>query len=89
MPITHSAKREVKKALKKQKRNYAMRNKYKKVVKDTLAAIKINEADKAKELLKKAYSVLDTAKKKHILHQNTVARKKSRLARLVGKIEKK
>lgn len=40
-----------------------------------------NGGENASEVLKKAISTLDRAVKKGVLHQNTAARKKSRLVR--------
>lgn len=42
-----------------------------------------------KAFLSLAYGKIDKAKKKNILHQNKAARKKSRLARALSKVEAK
>jgi len=46
---------------------------------------KITESENKEEALKKAYAALDKAVKKGVIHKNTAARKKSRLAKLVNK----
>ena len=47
--------------------------------------IKEAKHSKTDESLSKAYSTIDTARKKGVLHRNTAARKKSRLAKLIVK----
>ncbi len=44
-----------------------------------------SDTEKAKALLPQTQSAIDVALKKHIIHKNTAARKKARLARLLGK----
>ena len=45
------------------------------------------DTDSAKTELRKAASLLDRATTKGVLHRNTVARRKSRLAKLIAKVE--
>jgi len=45
---------------------------------------KVMESENKEEALKKAYSVLDKAVKKGVIHKNAAARKKSRLAKLLS-----
>lgn len=45
--------------------------------------------EEAKKLLPKAYKVMDTACKKNILHKNTVARKKSKMAKAISQVGSK
>ena len=45
--------------------------------------------EKVKSFLSLAYGKIDKAKKKNILHQNNAARKKSRLAKALTKVELK
>ncbi len=53
-------------------------------------AIKNVKKSKSQEDLSKAYSAIDLAKKKGVIHRNTAARKKSKLAKPVKKtVEKK
>ena len=46
-------------------------------------SIKQGKTDEIDSLLKKAYSSIDRAAKRNILHKNNAARKKSRLAKFV------
>lgn len=84
MPIIKSAKKKARQALKHFDRNQATRTKVKTFMKKVLILSKTKPED-AKKLLNEAYSVIDTASKKHILHPNNAARKKSLLARAVSK----
>jgi small subunit ribosomal protein S20 len=83
MPIIKSAKKKARQALTHYDRNQATRTKVKTYMKKVLTMSKGKPED-AQKLLQEAYSVLDTASKKHILHPNNAARKKSRLARAVA-----
>ncbi len=53
-------------------------------VKKLAAGTDIKEANKA---LSAAFAALDKAAKKNIIHKNNASRKKSRLAKLVGKVK--
>jgi small subunit ribosomal protein S20 len=71
-----------KKALKQSKKHAIRNTKVKKSLKE---AVKGFEKNPQKKLLAKVYSIIDTAAKKHIIHQNKAARLKSRLAKLLKK----
>jgi len=86
MPIIKSAKKKARQALRHYDRNQATRTKVKTYMKKVLTLGKGKPED-AKKLLDEAYSVLDMATKKHILHPNNAARKKSRLARAVAALK--
>jgi len=83
MPIIKSAKKKARQAIKHGERNQATRSRLKSYVKKVLTLSKTN-LEEAKKILPQAYSAIDTACKKHILHKNNAARKKSRLARAVS-----
>lgn len=83
MPIIKSAKKKARQAVTHYARNQATRTRVKTYMKKVLTLSK-SKPDEAKKLLTEAYSVIDTAAKKNILHANNAARKKSRLARAVG-----
>lgn len=75
------------KAARKAARN-ALRNRmWKSMVKTAIRrvreAIAAGETEKVNELLSRAFKVIDKAASKGVLHANTAARKKSRLARSV------
>ncbi len=94
MPIIKSAKKRMRQNEKRRKRNYITRSLVKTHFKKALTLIKDQDKEGAKKAVDMAYSVLDTAVKKNILHKNTVARRKSRLARgindlMAGKVEAK
>lgn len=83
MPIIKSAKKKARQALTHFARNQSTRTKVKTYMKKVLTMDKTKTED-AKKLLSEAFSVIDTACKKHLMHPNTAARRKSRLARTVG-----
>ena len=86
MPIIKSAKKKARQALTHYDRNQATRTKVKTYMKKVLTLSKTKPED-AKKLLPEAYSVIDTACKKHILHKNNAAHKKSLLARSVASVK--
>ena len=89
MPIIKSAKKRVKQAEKRRKRNFPVRSKLKTIIKQFLDAIKDGDKELAEKLLREAYSLIDTAAKKNIIHKNNAARKKARLARNLKNIGEK
>lgn len=80
-----SAQKRHKQSLKRRTRNRHIRSTVKSAVKAVRAAIEEGAAEKAKELLPAAESVIARAGSKGVLHRNTVARKVSRLARAAAK----
>ncbi|WGS65943.1 30S ribosomal protein S20 [Marinitoga aeolica] len=80
MPNVKSAKKRVRQTAKRRLRNKAYKTRVKNSIKKVLAAI---EAKKEKEevmgLLNSAFSVIDKAAKKGVIHRNNASRKKSRL----------
>lgn len=86
------------KRIKTNERNYRTNQRYKTLVKTftkkyflALEQYKISpDPEKSSyvfQLLNETYSKIDKAKKKNIIHKNTAARKKARLARLLSKVE--
>lgn len=75
--------------LRKTEKNRKIKGQYKSHIKATLEAVSKGEIDKAKESLKKSMKSLDKAAQKKVLHKNTVARKKSRLNKVVKSLVKK
>jgi small subunit ribosomal protein S20 len=75
-----SAMKRVRQAEKRRLRNRALKSKIKTYTKKLLAA---ETPEERRELLNLLYSLLDKAARKRVLHPNTAARRKSRLARLV------
>lgn len=78
MPNTASAKKELRKAVKRRQRNLKIENNLKNLLKDSRRAIEAKRAD-AKELLAKTLKALDKAAQKGVIKKNTRDRKKSRL----------
>lgn len=71
-------------AKKRNKINTATKSAIKTAFKKAVAAIDENN-EQAKDLISKAYKIIDTAKSKGIIKKNTAARKKSRLMRKLNK----
>lgn len=81
MPVIKSAKKQMRQNAKRRARNFPVRSELKTVVKNQLKRIKDGKLDEAVKFMAMAYSVIDTAVKKNIIHRNNAARKKSLLAR--------
>jgi small subunit ribosomal protein S20 len=64
---------------KKHLRNLRVKQQLKKTLKQIQALLTTKNFNEAKNLLKKAFSQLDKAAKKNIIHSKTANRKKSRL----------
>jgi ribosomal protein S20 len=77
MPISLSAKKSLRKALKNNKDNVSFKNQLKTIVKKFLAK-------PTSDGLKEVYSVLDKAVKKNIFHKNKTDRLKSNYSKKVG-----
>ena len=69
-------------------RNKMVRSSTKTAVKKFEIAVAENKLDEAAELLKKAVSVIDEAKRKGVYHINTVSRKKARLSKMLDQAVK-
>ncbi len=86
MPNIKSAKKRVKTTERNRQRNVAIKSALKTSVKKVFEAIKNDEdLEKIQANVNKAYSVIDKAVTKGVLHKNTAARKKSRLTRHVNR----
>ncbi len=82
MPITKSAKGALKKDQRRQAENLKTKSAYKKAI----DYFKKNISAKA---LSKAYTKIDRAAKKHVIHKNKAARLKSQLAKLLKEKKEK
>lgn len=69
-------------------RNKAVRSELKTRTKAALAAAEAGEATAADEALRLAQKRIDSAVAKGVLHKNTAARRKARLARRVNQLTK-
>ncbi|MCM8774312.1 MAG: 30S ribosomal protein S20 [Candidatus Omnitrophica bacterium] len=85
MPQRKSAKEDLRKNLKRRKRNLLVKEEIKKVIKSFKKAVESNERESAKKLLNNVYKVLDKACSKKIIHKNKANRQKSRLAKILNK----
>lgn len=83
MPITSSAKKAMRQAKARTERNKPFVTRLKTEIKKLELLVK-TDMEKAKKQLSTAYSVIDTAAKKHLIHKNTASRKKARMARLIA-----
>lgn len=82
MPVTKSAQKALKQDQRRKAENLKTKNAYKKAV----AYFKNHPSTKA---LSQAYTGIDRAVKKHILHKNKASRLKSQLAKLLKEKKKK
>jgi len=65
----------------KHEHNKAQTSALRTIIKKTVKAIEGADKTQAEDLLKSSFSAIDRASKKNIIHRNTAARKKSRLAK--------
>jgi small subunit ribosomal protein S20 len=84
MPNTSSAKKALRSSLKKREFNTISKLKVRNSLKELRKVVKTEPAQ-YQPTLSKAFSALDKAVKTKLIHKNTAARKKSRLAKLVTK----
>ena len=84
MPNIKSSERSVKTDAERRARNVALKSSVKTSVRKVSDAVAANKTEVAKELLSKASSTIDRAATKGVLHKNTAARKKSRLAKKIN-----
>lgn len=88
MPITKQAIKRMKQTKVRTARNRHYGNDMKSLVKLMMGYVEKKEVDKAVKILPKVVKAIDTAAKKNILHENTAARKKSRLQRSLNTLQK-
>jgi len=85
MPITKSAKRNIRSSARK----HVYNERRKKAMKETIKEVKFLTSGKDKkinpDILAKAYKAIDKAAKTNVIKKNNAARKKSRLAKMVNK----
>ncbi|MBN1467465.1 MAG: 30S ribosomal protein S20 [Fusobacteriaceae bacterium] len=84
MAHSKSAKKRVAVAERNRVRNQAVKSRVKTFIKNVLAAVEANNVELAKAALVAAQKELDKAVTKGILNQNSVSRKKARLAAKVN-----
>lgn len=74
-----SAEKRAKQAEERAKRNRSVKTRVKTAIRRVEEAVEEGHAEKVRENLRAAQSVIDRAVTKGVLHKNTAARKKSRL----------
>ena len=79
MPNIKSAKKKMKQDIARRAQN----RKYEGAIESVMKSIKKGTKTKKDEVLKKAYSVIDKAAKKRVIHSNKASRLKGRVSRLV------
>lgn len=84
MAITKSAKKAVKRSEKMRARNLVFKLEMKSSIKKLKKAVSESSWE-FDLLLKKAYSSIDRAARRNIIHKNNASRKKSNLSKLVNK----
>lgn len=87
MPNTKSAIKAARQNLRHRKINLVALEKIRKATKQVRKFAAANNKPELSKALSEAFSSLDKATKKHIIHKNTASRKKSRLAKLVAKVK--
>ena len=87
MPNTKSAGKAMRQAITRNLRNTKTKDKFKAAVKQVKKLIADGKKSEAAEAIKKAMSALDKAAKKNVIKKNTASRKKSRLAKAIGKMK--
>jgi small subunit ribosomal protein S20 len=81
MPVSKSAKKRVRVAKTKEKRNKIAKENLKNAIKQFEEAVENEKLEAAQESLKEAKQVIDKSVNKGIIHENNAARKKSKLDR--------
>lgn len=89
MPITASAKKELKSSAHRRVFNLRRARAMRDVVKAVRALAQGGKAAEARDLLPKAYQAIDKAAKRGVIKDNTASRKKSRLSSFVKKVSTK
>jgi len=85
MPITRSAKKAQRASLRKEVFNLRRKRTMKDAVKEVRALAAAGKREEAAAKLAPAYKAIDKAAKRGVIKDNTAARKKSRLTKLVAK----
>ena len=83
MPNIKSSVRSVKTDAERRARNFPIKSAVRTISRKTIDAVNAGNADEANTFLTEAYSTIDKAAAKGVIHKNAAARKKSRLARKI------
>ena len=85
MPNTKSAHKAMRQNLKRRQINLKVLESIKKTGKNVRKAVAVGKKDDLAKALAAAYSALDKAAKKNVIHKNNASRHKSRLSALAAK----
>lgn len=85
MPQRRAAEKALRQNERKRKRNRKIKQEVKSTLKSFRKSLEKKDSDISNKDLQKTYKALDKAASKKIIHPNKAARKKSRLARNLGK----
>jgi small subunit ribosomal protein S20 len=85
MPNTKSAMKAMRQNAKRRITNVNALESIRKAIKTVRKHVIAAKMDEAQKALGTAFAALDKAAKKNIIHKNNASRRKSRLAKLVGK----
>jgi small subunit ribosomal protein S20 len=88
MPITSSAKKALRASKHKAVFNLKRKDAISDVVKKLKKLVLAKDIKGAEALLPTAFQAIDKACKTKLIHKNTASRKKSRLAKMLGKVTK-
>ena len=86
MGTSNSAAKRHKQSEKRRIRNRAAKSRVRTVTKNFMAAVKSGDKDAAETSFKEMSKLMDTASGKGVYHKNTVARKKSRMNKLLNSV---
>ena len=85
MPIKHAALKQIRKDAKRQRHNQAIRSELKTITKQLVALLGAQRNNEARSLIQTLTKKYDRAASKGVIHRNTAARYKSRLARRINR----
>ena len=88
MPIKHAALKQIRKDRTRQSRNQAVRAELKTLTKRLLALLSEQKLEEARQLIRLVSTKFDRAASARVIHPNTAARYKSRLAHRIARTAK-
>ena len=88
LPNIKSSERSVKTDAERRARNFAVKSTIRTVSRKVVESVTAGNSDEAKAILVKASRTIDKAAAKGVVHKNSAARKKSRLARKLNTLAK-
>lgn len=84
MPIIKSAKKRMKQNAVRRAQRVPVKTYMKTMIRKVMDAVKDGKKDDAAKILPEVYKAIDMAAKRNIIHKNTAARRKSRMAKMVA-----